>query len=49
MAQRFQLAIEYDPQPPYNAGSPATAPAEIVAALRATSRFASLSGRPALS
>jgi transcriptional regulator GlxA family with amidase domain len=40
MAQRFQLAIEYDPQPPYNAGSPATAPAEIVAALRATSRFA---------
>ena len=29
MAQRFQLAIEYDPQPPYNAGSPATAPAEI--------------------
>jgi transcriptional regulator GlxA family with amidase domain len=49
MAQRFQLAIEYDPQPPYNAGSPATAPAEIVAALRATSRFASLNGRPALS
>jgi transcriptional regulator GlxA family with amidase domain len=40
MAQRLQLAIEYDPQPPYNAGSPATAPSEIVAALRATSRFA---------
>ena len=40
MAQRFQLAIEYDPQPPYNAGSPATAPPEIVAAVRATSRFA---------
>jgi transcriptional regulator GlxA family with amidase domain len=40
MAQRFQLAIEYDPQPPYNAGSPTTAPPEIVAALRATSRFA---------
>jgi transcriptional regulator GlxA family with amidase domain len=39
MAQRFQLAIEYDPQPPYNAGSPATAPAEIVADLRARSRF----------
>ena len=40
MAQRFQLGIEYDPQPPYNAGSPATAPAEIVADLRARSRFA---------
>ena len=42
MAQRFQLAIEYDPQPPHNAGSPATAPAEIVAALRASSRFATV-------
>ena len=40
MAQRFQLGIEYDPQPPYHAGSPATAPAEIVADLRARSRFA---------
>ena len=40
MAQRFQLGIEYDPQPPHNAGSPATAPAEIVADLRARSRFA---------
>jgi transcriptional regulator GlxA family with amidase domain len=40
MAQRFQLGIEYDPQPPHNAGSPATAPAGIVAALRARSRFA---------
>ena len=39
-AQRIQLAIEYDPQPPHNAGSPATAPAEIVADLRARSRFA---------
>ena len=40
LAQRLQLGIEYDPQPPHNAGSPATAPAEIVAALRAGSRFA---------
>jgi transcriptional regulator GlxA family with amidase domain len=40
LAQRFQLAIEYDPQPPHNAGSPTTAPPEIVAALRASSRFA---------
>jgi transcriptional regulator GlxA family with amidase domain len=40
MAQRFQLGIEYDPQPPHNAGSPTTAPPEIVADLRARSRFA---------
>jgi putative intracellular protease/amidase len=40
LAQRLQLAIEYDPQPPHNAGSPTTAPPEIVAALRARSRFA---------
>jgi transcriptional regulator GlxA family with amidase domain len=30
MAQAIQLAIEYDPQPPFNAGSPRTAPKEIV-------------------
>jgi transcriptional regulator GlxA family with amidase domain len=30
MAQAIQLAIEYDPQPPFNAGSPRTAPPEIV-------------------
>jgi len=41
LAKRLQLGIEYDPQPPYNAGSPATAPAEIVADLRARSRFTS--------
>jgi transcriptional regulator GlxA family with amidase domain len=40
LAQRRQLSIEYDPQPPHNAGSPTTAPPEIVAALRAGSRFA---------
>jgi transcriptional regulator GlxA family with amidase domain len=39
-AQRIQLAIEYDPQPPHNAGSPSSAPPAIVAALRAASRFA---------
>jgi transcriptional regulator GlxA family with amidase domain len=39
-AQRVQLGIEYDPQPPFNAGSPDTAPAEIVAAARARTRFA---------
>ena len=34
-AQYIQLRIEYDPQPPYDAGSPAKAPAHIVARLRA--------------
>jgi transcriptional regulator GlxA family with amidase domain len=38
-AQSIQLGIEYDPHPPYGAGSPDTAPAEIVRALRANSRF----------
>jgi transcriptional regulator GlxA family with amidase domain len=39
VAQRIQLGIEYDPQPPFNAGSPETAPPHIVAELRAASRF----------
>jgi putative intracellular protease/amidase len=39
-ARAAQLAIEYDPHPPFNAGSPATASAELVAAQRAASRFA---------
>lgn len=38
-AQIIQLGIEYDPQPPYDAGSPDTAPAEVTAALRGLSRF----------
>lgn len=29
VAESVQLALEYDPQPPYDAGSPVTAPAEI--------------------
>ncbi len=41
VAQAIQLGIEYDPQPPFDAGSPASAPAEIVDAVRAYSRFAS--------
>jgi putative intracellular protease/amidase len=44
-AQAIQLGIEYDPQPPYDAGSPDRAPAQIVASLRARSRFI-LTGRP---
>ncbi|MFD1047433.1 DJ-1/PfpI family protein [Kibdelosporangium lantanae] len=39
VAQRIQLVIEYDPQPPFDAGSPTKAPAEMVEALRAQSRF----------
>jgi transcriptional regulator GlxA family with amidase domain len=35
MAQAIQLAIEYDPQPPFDAGSPSKAPAEIVELVRA--------------
>jgi putative intracellular protease/amidase len=33
-AQTIQLMIEYDPQPPFDAGSPSKAPAEIVGRLR---------------
>jgi len=40
VAQSIQLMAEYDPQPPFDAGSPATAPAPIVERLRARSRFA---------
>jgi putative intracellular protease/amidase len=39
VAMAIQLGIEYDPQPPFNAGSPETAPAHLVAAARAASRF----------
>ncbi|MHB8241098.1 MAG: DJ-1/PfpI family protein [Solirubrobacteraceae bacterium] len=39
VAQAIQLGIEYDPQPPFDAGSPAKAPRAIVDALRARSRF----------
>ncbi len=38
IAQSIQLGIEYDPQPPFDAGSPATAPAEIVSFLRDNAR-----------
>ncbi|MFF1558386.1 DJ-1/PfpI family protein [Streptomyces sp. NPDC058279] len=37
VARAVQLMTEYDPQPPYDAGSPAKAPAELVARLRAVS------------
>ncbi|MGW7364166.1 DJ-1/PfpI family protein [Streptomyces sp. NPDC054841] len=35
IAQKIQLLTEYDPQPPYDAGSPDKAPAEIVSYWRA--------------
>lgn len=38
-AQAVQLGTEYDPQPPYDAGSPQKAPAALVEELRAKSRF----------
>ncbi|MFK0290416.1 DJ-1/PfpI family protein [Streptomyces sp. NPDC090442] len=34
IAQTIQLGIEYDPQPPYDAGAPDKAPADVVAGLR---------------
>ncbi len=40
VAQAIQLGLEYDPEPPFDAGSPEKAPAEIVEAVRAYSRFA---------
>jgi putative intracellular protease/amidase len=39
VAQAIQLGIEYDPQPPFDAGSPHKAPAEVVELLRSRSRF----------
>lgn len=39
VAQAIQLGLEYDPHPPFDAGSPEKAPAEIVEAVRAYSRF----------
>jgi transcriptional regulator GlxA family with amidase domain len=41
MAQAIQLGMEYDPQPPFDAGSPGKAPAAIVEAVRARARFES--------
>ncbi|MGW7402314.1 DJ-1/PfpI family protein [Streptomyces sp. NPDC054833] len=38
-AQAVQLLTEYDPQPPYDAGSPGKAPAHLVEEFRTNSRF----------
>jgi putative intracellular protease/amidase len=37
VAQAIQLGIEYDPQPPFDAGSPSKAPAEVVELVRGRS------------
>ena len=39
VAKAIQLGIEYDPQPPFDAGSRAKAPASVVELLEARSRF----------
>ncbi|MFE3826459.1 DJ-1/PfpI family protein [Streptomyces sp. NPDC059092] len=43
-AQFVQLGTEYDPQPPYDAGSPEKAPADLVEEMRAAARFTAASG-----
>lgn len=35
VAQEIQLQMEYDPQPPFDVGSPRSAPTELVAAVKA--------------
>ncbi|MDX3243616.1 DJ-1/PfpI family protein [Streptomyces sp. ME18-1-4] len=42
IAEAIQLVVEYDPQPPYAAGSAATAPASLIAALRASDLVVSI-------
>ncbi|HEY4452634.1 MAG TPA: DJ-1/PfpI family protein [Solirubrobacteraceae bacterium] len=39
VAQAIQLGIEYDPQPPFDAGAPAKAPVAVLELVRASSRF----------
>ena len=34
VAQSLQLGLEYDPEPPFNSGSPDKAPEELVQSLR---------------
>ena len=46
VAKAIQLGIEYDPHPPFDAGSPRTAPPALVELLRERSRF--LSGQDAV-
>ncbi|WAL69211.1 DJ-1/PfpI family protein [Amycolatopsis cynarae] len=47
VAQLIQLGTEYDPQPPFDAGSPEKAPDGMAAMLRADSRFVLVGPSPA--
>jgi transcriptional regulator GlxA family with amidase domain len=49
VAQAIQLGIEYDPQPPFDSGSPEKAPADIVELLRSGSRHLVADEAPAAS
>lgn len=49
LAQTVQLGIEYDPQPPLNAGSPSKAPADIVELARAALDTPATAGPPGAS
>jgi transcriptional regulator GlxA family with amidase domain len=40
VAEAIQLSIEYDPEPPFDSGSPRKAPSAVVDRLRSRSRFA---------
>jgi transcriptional regulator GlxA family with amidase domain len=46
VAQSVQLAIEYDPQPPFDAGSPSKAPADIIELTRAALETPTPAGAP---
>ncbi|MDQ6816119.1 MAG: DJ-1/PfpI family protein [Actinomycetota bacterium] len=48
VAQTIQLAIEYDPRPPFDTGSPGKAPIPVRRALEARSRFAVAGQQPRL-
>jgi transcriptional regulator GlxA family with amidase domain len=44
VAQAIQLGIEYDPDPPFDSGSPSKAPPELVELVRAVDRAQPASG-----
>jgi transcriptional regulator GlxA family with amidase domain len=46
IAQSVQLALEYDPQPPFDAGSPSKAPAEVVELAKAALGVPASAARP---
>jgi hypothetical protein len=46
IAQSVQLAIEYDPRPPFDAGSPSKAPADVVELAKAALGVPASAARP---